>query len=276
MSELDTIQVELKADDAGVDKRRREIWGYASTWGPAPDLHGDVILPGAFDASLRGRKAAEFPVFWRHDTSQVPIGRPVSITPDGRGLHTVTRIFKTQRGDELLAMCAECLAAGAAPGLSIGFLTKQADWRQVNGRTVRAITQVDLREYSFTEPLGQANRGCVVLSVKSAATFAPPHTLAELRAELAALDQAQAAWELEDQRLAFERRQQAVRDLEALERALEDVCPALRDVHLRQRAPAIRRKVLAVVDADVAAWQREQDRLAAQARVARLRASLRS
>jgi HK97 family phage prohead protease len=187
LDDLDYFAVTLKAEDVDVDTRRREIWALAST--PAPDVQGDCVLPSAFTRTLQERKPAEIGVYWMHQYRDIPLGRPLKLEANERGLMTISRIFKTARGDELLEMTRELLAAGSAPGTSIGFRTVRADHRKVNGKTVRCVTDLDLHEYSFTPPNAQANRGSVVLGLKSAAAFPPPvHSRAELEAELVELD----------------------------------------------------------------------------------------
>jgi HK97 family phage prohead protease len=182
--ELDRWQV--KVDDAHINLKQRVITCYASTW--EPDAQGDAVLPTAFDATLRERKLTEIPLYWLHRHEEVPVGRPLALQPDAKGLHAVARLFRTARGDEVLAYCAEMLAAGEAPGVSIGFIVNGVDWRRVNGKTVRAITALDLKEISLTPPHRQANKGSVVLSTKSAATFAPVRSREDLQADLVELD----------------------------------------------------------------------------------------
>lgn len=267
------IALELKA--ATVHHGERLITGLAAAW--SPDLVDDQFLPSAFDADLAAKASpADVSVLWCHRVDVGPIGVCERITPTRDGLQVVARIFEGDFGDRILAAAKALLARGSKLGMSVGFTALRSRFEQRAGKRLRVVEQARLGEFSLTLPGLQANPDAAVLATKQVAPPPPLRTRAEMLQALADLDAAQAAWELEDQRAAFERRQHNLREVEALERALEEVCPALRDVHLRQRAPAIRRKVLAVVDADVAAWQREQDRLAAQARVARLRASLRS
>jgi HK97 family phage prohead protease len=196
--DLDYLSVELKAEDVDVNVRRREIWALAST--PAPDAQGDAVLPEAFARTLREKQPGEIPVFWRHDYSQLPLGRPVKLEADARGLMTITRTFKTARGDELLAMAAELLEGGTPLGVSVGFKTRAADYRKVGDKTVRCIRDLDLAEYSFTPPNGQANRGAVVLSVKSLTAWpAPVRSRDELLAVLGELDEALAGFDRAEQ-----------------------------------------------------------------------------
>ncbi len=59
--ELDRLHLELKAGEAAIDRRRREIVALAST--PNEDLQGDVVLPSAFRRSLRERQPSEVGVY---------------------------------------------------------------------------------------------------------------------------------------------------------------------------------------------------------------------
>ena len=56
--------------------------GLASTYG-TKDLGGDIVLPGAFAATL-AEKGRERPLLWAHDTAE-PIGLGV-LTDSGKGL----------------------------------------------------------------------------------------------------------------------------------------------------------------------------------------------
>jgi phage head maturation protease len=67
-----------QASDAGAFE------GYASVFGVV-DSGGDVILPGAFAASLRKRSASAVKMLWQHQASE-PIGVWSEIVEDGRGL----------------------------------------------------------------------------------------------------------------------------------------------------------------------------------------------
>lgn len=58
--------------------------GYASVFG-VPDLGRDVVVPGAFAASLARRGAAGVRLLFQHDPAE-PIGRWLSLREDARGL----------------------------------------------------------------------------------------------------------------------------------------------------------------------------------------------
>ncbi|RIA56769.1 HK97 family phage prohead protease [Dichotomicrobium thermohalophilum] len=117
------------------------VEGYASLFG-VPDYGGDVVMPGAFAASLRRRGPCEVRFLFQHDPAQ-PIGVWDEIREDKRGLYVRGRLIGgVMRAREVAAM----LRAGALDGLSIGFRTVRAD-RDPRLRT-RRLHEIDLWEIS--------------------------------------------------------------------------------------------------------------------------------
>jgi HK97 family phage prohead protease len=123
------------------------VEGYASLFGEI-DQARDMVMPGAFEASLRLRPVRRVPMLFQHDPAE-PIGVWLELTEDFRGLYARGRLIpEVVRARELLAL----LKAGTADGLSIGF-------RTVNGRLdpktrVRKLHAIDLWEISLvTFPL---------------------------------------------------------------------------------------------------------------------------
>jgi len=123
------------------------VEGYASLFGEI-DQARDMVMPGAFAASLRNRPIRRVPMLFQHDPAE-PIGVWLELTEDYRGLYARGRLIpEVVRARELLAL----LNAGTADGLSIGF-------RTVNGRLdprtrVRKLYAIDLWEISIvTFPL---------------------------------------------------------------------------------------------------------------------------
>ncbi|MAU99135.1 MAG: HK97 family phage prohead protease [Fulvimarina sp.] len=126
--------------------------GYAAIFGEV-DLSGDRIEPGAFAASLIGRRAGDVRMLWQHDPAR-PIGRWIAIAEDRTGLR-VTGAFAldTAGGREAAALAA----AGAIDGLSIGFRTKLA--RRDAGGAKRRLVTIDLWEISLvTFPMQERAR----------------------------------------------------------------------------------------------------------------------
>lgn len=119
------------------------IEGYASVFGMA-DQGGDVVLPGAYAASLKrmmseGRRVK---MLWQHDPAQ-PIGIWDEVYEDATGLRVKGRILtELEKGREAAAL----LAASAIDGLSIGYCTMRAE-RDGKGR--RLLAEVDLWEVSL-------------------------------------------------------------------------------------------------------------------------------
>src|ERR1700742_2640357 len=94
------------------------VEGYASLFGEIAQAR-DMVLPGAFAASLRNRGVRRVPMLFQHDPAE-PVGVWLELREDFRGLYARGRLIpEVARGRELLAL----LRAGAIDGLSIGFRT---------------------------------------------------------------------------------------------------------------------------------------------------------
>lgn len=134
--------------------------GYGAVFGNI-DWYNDVILPGAFKASLEKWKSKKKlpPVLWNHNDSE-PIGIYTNIYEDEKGLFVEGKLLidDVPRAKSTHAL----LKAGAIDGLSIGYSTKKAN-QQGNG--VRELIEVDIGEISIvTQP---ANERSLITSVKS-------------------------------------------------------------------------------------------------------------
>lgn len=158
--ETRSYAVELKAtgDDGTVE-------GYGSVFG-VKDAYDDVIVPGAFSASLADhRSTGTMPaMLWQHNPSE-PIGVWSEMSEDSRGLKIKGKIaMDTVRGKEAHSL----LKMGALNGLSIGFVATAKSYNDKDG--TRTITGIDLWEVSLvTFP---ANRSARVTGVKSNDPFA--------------------------------------------------------------------------------------------------------
>jgi HK97 family phage prohead protease len=123
------------------------VEGYASLFG-AIDQARDMVMPGAFSASLKTRGVRRVPMLFQHDPSE-PIGVWLELREDMYGLYARGRLIpEVVRARELMAL----LEAGTADGLSIGF-------RTVKGRVdpksrIRKLEAIELWEISIvTFPL---------------------------------------------------------------------------------------------------------------------------
>ena len=134
--EVKFCQADLEAVD-----RRGVFEGYASVFNKM-DLGRDVVLPGAFRASLQTRGAAGVRMLFQHNPNE-PIGVWEKIYEDARGLYVRGRLMlEVTKGREVLSL----MRAGALDGLSIGFRAEQGVRSRRTG--VRRLRQIDLWEVS--------------------------------------------------------------------------------------------------------------------------------
>ena len=147
-------ELRFAPDDSGT------ISGYASVWNK-PDSFGDVLVRGAFAASLAAHRAngSRVLMLWSHDPSR-PVGTWDSIIEDDIGLRVEGRLVLDSTGGRDAHALTK---AGALDGLSIGFVTRKATATQ----TGRRVESVDLIEVSLVaRPAQTAAR---VTSVRTAA-----------------------------------------------------------------------------------------------------------
>lgn len=119
--------------------------GYASLFNIA-DSEQDVVLPGAFDATLsEWRKSGRAPaLLWQHDRTQ-PIGTWLDLRVDQKGLYVRGRLFIDD-----VVQAAEAYALmkkGALSGLSIGYRPEQASRDMQRG--LRLLERIKLFEISL-------------------------------------------------------------------------------------------------------------------------------
>jgi HK97 family phage prohead protease len=133
----------LKFDDSHVNIEQRTFMGYASTFGNV-DLVGDIIERGSFSKSIkeRGPKGSnQIKVLWQHNE---PLGIPLAMYEDEKGLYVEGKVSKTRLGDEAL----ELMKDGVVDKMSIGFSIPKGkmEWDDKTG--VRKIKEVKLMEFS--------------------------------------------------------------------------------------------------------------------------------
>lgn len=130
--ERKAFATEWKADSA-----TGQVEGYGAVFGNV-DTYGDIILRGAFSGTMGKRKVK---MLWQHDPSQ-PIGVWDEMREDDRGLWMKGRILPgVAKGKEAI----ELMSAGAIEGMSIGYRTVDAEYKEGN----RLIKEVDLWETSI-------------------------------------------------------------------------------------------------------------------------------
>jgi uncharacterized protein len=150
--------------------------GYASLFGKR-DGAGDIVMSGAFAASLKRRGAENIRMLFQHDPAE-PVGVWVDIHETERGLYVQGRLNQNvQRGRELLAL----LEQGGLDGLSIGFKTVSA--KQDRATKTRKLTAIDLWEISLvTFPMLEGARVSTVKSrdrAKADSLFLKPQALSQ-------------------------------------------------------------------------------------------------
>lgn len=174
------VPFELKAVTA--EEGRWEFEGYAAAFNNL-DRVGDVILPGAFQASLPQFLKRGFIGGLMHDWSQ-PIGKPLEAREDQNGLYIRARIVDTQHGRD----CYELLKQGVINSLSIGFRSIVEGWlygaevdpylspelteaerERIRTQGVRVLKRCELYEVSPVSV--PANPQAVVTQVKGVVPF---------------------------------------------------------------------------------------------------------
>lgn len=122
-----------------------EFEGYGSVFG-VKDSHDDVVMSGAFAASLRAwsdRKALPA-LLWQHRMDE-PIGVYTEMKEDDVGLYVRGRLLID---DDPLAKRAHAhMKAGSLTGLSIGYVLK--DWEYDRSKEAFLLKEIDLWEVSL-------------------------------------------------------------------------------------------------------------------------------
>lgn len=163
---MDKMDFECEVKLADDSASTGSVEGYASVFNLL-DRGGDIVLPGAFKASLSEwrRKKQMVPILWQHDPSQ-PIGVWEELTEDDHGLKAKgTLIMDVPQA----AAVRSLVKGGAVRGMSIGFRTKEAEVDRTTG--ARKLKKVELWEVSLvTFPMLPE---ATISGMKSAADFDP-------------------------------------------------------------------------------------------------------
>ncbi len=137
--------------------------GYASTFGGAPESYGDIVMPGAFVASLaKHKREGTAPLMlFGHKANDLPIGTWLDLAEDGKGLWVKGQL---DLEDDIGARVHRALKKKALRGLSIGYETKESE-RDDKRPGVNLLKEVDLWEVSVVN--FPANRRSLVTEVKA-------------------------------------------------------------------------------------------------------------
>ena len=112
-----------------------EVEGYLAAFNNR-DLGGDVVLPGAFDASLAAGHKVRF--LRQHDHSKV-LGTVLALKADAHGLHGRFKISRTPLGEETYQL----LKDGALDSFSIGYLPDEAEHKDGGVRELKQVTLLE-------------------------------------------------------------------------------------------------------------------------------------
>jgi uncharacterized protein len=149
------FDVEVKAN---VEKRTIEA--YASTFGNR-DLVGDVVTKGAFAKTIAERFAGGakngVKVLWQH-LPTMPIGLPIHMEEDSKGLYTVSKISKTDWGDRALTLAADKVVDKT----SIGYDVIKDEYSSGGERLLK-----ELKLYEYSLVTFPANPDADILGTKS-------------------------------------------------------------------------------------------------------------
>lgn len=163
---LEYIQTSMEVKQ--VNSLQRIITGYAAVVGNV-DLGNDVIDPGAFSKTLRKKQPSDIDVFIGHDMSRLPVGIPVVLRVDGKGLYSETLVKPGPVGDDLLLTAKFMADHGRPLGQSIGYRVAPggAKMGRMNGKVVRHLLEIDLHEYSFASGKAVMNPEALTTGVKT-------------------------------------------------------------------------------------------------------------
>lgn len=156
----------------------RTVTAYAATFATPYEVRDDeghydeVLHPSSFNKVLaRSNAVSNVQVLYNHgltvwgtpsDRYSTPVGVPVEVRPDGRGLLTVTRYANTDLGDEVLQLWRD----GAIRGQSFRgavYASRRQTSLGPNGRPVIERLQLGLREYGPTPHPANADAGLVAI-----------------------------------------------------------------------------------------------------------------
>lgn len=147
---MDRYEVKFAPDEVAKDG---SFEGYGAIFGNV-DSYGDVILKGAFKASLRDWAKAKSlpPMLVQHggwmmtDMDALPIGKWLEMSEDDTGLRVKGQLINldTERGKTIYGAMKE----GVLDGMSIGYRAKKFSYGTKPDEPRRTLEMVDLVELS--------------------------------------------------------------------------------------------------------------------------------
>lgn len=137
MRQYKSIRFELDS----ADETTGEFVGHAAVFGNVDD-GGDIIQPGAFTETIRD-DFHRIKILSQHDSTDLPIGRPIELREDAKGLYIRGKISDTQKGRDVITLMKD----GVLTEMSIGYDALDFDFD--NGGSVRRLKKIRLWEISI-------------------------------------------------------------------------------------------------------------------------------
>lgn len=137
MREYKSVSFELES----ADEKTGEFSGYASVFGNVDD-GGDIVDKGAFSKTIV-EDFARIKILSQHDQCELPIGKPIELREDDKGLYIRGKISNTQKGRDIQTL----LKDGVLNELSIGY--DAIDYEIDEENHVRHLKQIRLWEVSI-------------------------------------------------------------------------------------------------------------------------------
>ena len=134
--EYKSFKFELEsADESG------EFSGYAAVFGNK-DSGGDIIEKGAFSKTIR-EDFGRIKILSQHTDCELPIGKPLELREDDKGLFIRGKISDTAKGRDIQTLMKD----GVLNELSIGYDAVEFDYDSEQG--VRRLKEIKLWEVSI-------------------------------------------------------------------------------------------------------------------------------
>lgn len=134
--EYKSFKFELEsADESG------EFSGYAAVFGNK-DSGGDIIEKGAFSKTIR-EDFGRIKILSQHTDCELPIGKPLELREDDKGLFIRGKISDTAKGRDIQTLMKD----GVLNALSIGYDAVEFDYDSEQG--VRRLKEIKLWEVSI-------------------------------------------------------------------------------------------------------------------------------
>lgn len=130
--------VPFEMDLKSFDEEEGIFKGYASVFGNE-DSHGDVMMKGAFTNSLKDTSRVK--ILKMHKMNELPIGKPIRMFEDEKGLFVEGKISDTTDGRDVKALIKD----GVFTELSIGYIPLRD---RFNEKKQRELLEVEVFEFS--------------------------------------------------------------------------------------------------------------------------------